>query len=43
MRRDGDGSTAAGAIRFVLRHPAVTGAIVGIRNDEEGRAIGSLA
>jgi aryl-alcohol dehydrogenase-like predicted oxidoreductase len=29
----------AGALRFVLRHPAVTGAIVGVRNEREARGI----
>jgi aryl-alcohol dehydrogenase-like predicted oxidoreductase len=41
-RRDG-GSVTAGALGFVLRHPAVTGAIVGVRNESEGAALGSLA
>src|SRR5579864_6528752 len=31
LRADG-GSVTAGALRFALRHPAVTGAIVGVRN-----------
>ena len=34
LRRDG-GSVVAGALRFVLAHPAVTGAIVGVRNEHE--------
>jgi aryl-alcohol dehydrogenase-like predicted oxidoreductase len=34
LRRDG-GSVVAGALRFVLAHPAVTGAIVGVRNERE--------
>jgi aryl-alcohol dehydrogenase-like predicted oxidoreductase len=42
LRNEG-GSVTAGAIRFVLRHPAVTGAIVGVRNAAEGRALGSFA
>jgi aryl-alcohol dehydrogenase-like predicted oxidoreductase len=42
LRRDG-GSVTAGALGFVLRHPAVTGAIVGVRNESEGAALGSLA
>jgi aryl-alcohol dehydrogenase-like predicted oxidoreductase len=31
-----------GAIDFVLSHPAVTGAIVGIRNEREGRELAEL-
>jgi aryl-alcohol dehydrogenase-like predicted oxidoreductase len=42
LRREG-GSVTAGAIRFVLRHPAVTGAIVGVRDEREGRDLGSFA
>ena len=42
LRRDG-GSVTAGALGFVLRHPVVTGAIVGVRNEAEGRALGSFA
>jgi aryl-alcohol dehydrogenase-like predicted oxidoreductase len=34
LRRDG-GTVTAGAIRFVLANPAVTGAIVGVRNEHE--------
>jgi aryl-alcohol dehydrogenase-like predicted oxidoreductase len=37
IRRDVGGT--AGALRFVLRHPAVTGAIVGVRNEREAREI----
>jgi aryl-alcohol dehydrogenase-like predicted oxidoreductase len=37
LRRDGGGSVTIGALRFALRHPAVTGAIVGIRDEREGR------
>jgi len=33
----GGGSVTRGALDFVLSHPAVTGAIVGIRNEREGR------
>lgn len=42
LAREGGGVTA-GAIRFVLGHPAVTGAIVGVRDEREGRALGSFA
>ena len=42
LRRE-TGSVTAGAIRFVLRHPAVTGAIVGVRDEREGRDLGSFA
>jgi aryl-alcohol dehydrogenase-like predicted oxidoreductase len=41
LRADG-GSVTTGALRFVLRHPAVTGAIVGVRNAREGRALAAL-
>jgi aryl-alcohol dehydrogenase-like predicted oxidoreductase len=42
--RDGGRRTAAqGAIAFVLSHPAVTGAIVGVRNEREGAALAELA
>jgi aryl-alcohol dehydrogenase-like predicted oxidoreductase len=37
------GTVTAGALRFVLRHPGVTGAIVGVRNEAEGHALGSFA
>ena len=33
----GGGTVTRGALDFVLSHPAVTGAIVGIRNEAEGR------
>lgn len=33
----GGGSVTSGALEFVLSHPAVTGAIVGIRDEGEGR------
>ena len=35
IRREIGGT--AGALQFVLRHPAVTGAIVGVRNEREAR------
>jgi aryl-alcohol dehydrogenase-like predicted oxidoreductase len=38
----GGGSVMRGAIDFVLSHPAVTGAIVGIRNEREGRELAEL-
>jgi aryl-alcohol dehydrogenase-like predicted oxidoreductase len=37
LARRGGGSVTRGALDFVLSHPAVTGAIVGIRNEREGR------
>jgi aryl-alcohol dehydrogenase-like predicted oxidoreductase len=37
VRRETGGT--AGALRFVLDHPAVTGAIVGVRNEREAREI----
>ena len=37
LRTRGGGSVTRGALDFVLSHPAVTGAIVGIRNEREGR------
>jgi aryl-alcohol dehydrogenase-like predicted oxidoreductase len=36
LRERGGGSVTRGALDFVLAHPAVTGAIVGIRNEREG-------
>jgi aryl-alcohol dehydrogenase-like predicted oxidoreductase len=36
LRARGAGSVTRGALDFVLSHPAVTGAIVGIRNEREG-------
>jgi aryl-alcohol dehydrogenase-like predicted oxidoreductase len=39
----GHGSVTRGALDFVLSHPAVTGAIVGIRNEREGRELAALA
>lgn len=43
LRERGGGSTTRGALEFVLGHPAVTGAIVGIRNEREGRELAALA
>jgi len=37
LRGRGGGSVTRGAIEFVLSHPAVTGAIVGVRNEREAR------
>lgn len=37
------GAVTRGALDFVLAHPAVTGAIVGIRNEREGRELAALA
>jgi aryl-alcohol dehydrogenase-like predicted oxidoreductase len=42
LRDRGAGSTTRGALEFVLAHPAVTGAIVGIRNEREGRELAAL-
>jgi aryl-alcohol dehydrogenase-like predicted oxidoreductase len=39
LRARGRGSVTRGALDFVLSHPAVTGAIVGIRNEREGREL----
>jgi aryl-alcohol dehydrogenase-like predicted oxidoreductase len=39
----GGGSVTRGALDFVLSHPAVTGAIVGIRNEREGRELVAFA
>ena len=36
------GSLTRGALDFVLSHPAVTGAIVGVRNEREGRELAAL-
>lgn len=41
LRRDG-GTVTRGAIRFALRHPAVTGAIVGVRDQREGRTLARI-
>jgi len=37
IRRELGEPLTRGALRFVLRHPAVTGAIVGVRNEHEAR------
>jgi aryl-alcohol dehydrogenase-like predicted oxidoreductase len=42
LRRDG-GTVTRAAIRTVLRHPAVTGAIVGVRDEREGSELARLA
>ena len=42
LRDRGDGSATRGALDFVLAHPAVTGAIVGVRNEREGRELAAL-
>jgi aryl-alcohol dehydrogenase-like predicted oxidoreductase len=39
LRERGGGRVTRGALDFVLAHPAVTGAIVGIRNEREGREL----
>jgi aryl-alcohol dehydrogenase-like predicted oxidoreductase len=39
----GGGSMTRGALDFVLSHPAVTGAIVGVRNEDEGRELALYA
>lgn len=41
LRGDG-GTVTGGAIRFVLRHPAVTGAIVGVRDHREGSELARI-
>jgi aryl-alcohol dehydrogenase-like predicted oxidoreductase len=41
--RDDGGSVYRGALRFVLAHPAVTGAIVGARTEREGRELAAFA
>lgn len=41
LRRDG-GTVTRGALRFVLAHPAVTGAIVGVRNEREARELADI-
>jgi aryl-alcohol dehydrogenase-like predicted oxidoreductase len=43
LRTRGGGSVTRGALAFVLSHPAVTGAIVGVRNEREGRELAELA
>jgi len=42
LRRDG-GTVVRGALRFVLANPAVTGAIVGVRNEREARDLVAAA
>jgi aryl-alcohol dehydrogenase-like predicted oxidoreductase len=42
LRARGRGSVTRGALDFVLAHPGVTGAIVGIRNEREGRELTAL-
>jgi aryl-alcohol dehydrogenase-like predicted oxidoreductase len=39
----GGGSVTRGALDFTLSHPGVTGAIVGVRNEREGRELAELA
>jgi aryl-alcohol dehydrogenase-like predicted oxidoreductase len=39
----GEGSVTRGALDFVLSHPAVTGAIVGVRSEREGRELALYA
>jgi len=41
LRREG-GTVARGAIRWVLSNSAVTGAIVGVRNEREGAELASI-
>jgi aryl-alcohol dehydrogenase-like predicted oxidoreductase len=41
LRRDG-GTVVCGALRWVLSNPAVTGAIVGVRNEREGRELADV-
>jgi aryl-alcohol dehydrogenase-like predicted oxidoreductase len=43
LRGGGRRSTAQGAIAFVLSHAAVTGAIVGVRNEREAAALAEIA
>ena len=43
LRARGNGSVTRGALDFVLSQPAVTGAIVGVRNEQEGRELAELA
>jgi aryl-alcohol dehydrogenase-like predicted oxidoreductase len=42
LRTRGRGSVTRGALDFVLSHPGVTAAIVGIRKEREGRELGEL-
>ena len=41
LRRDG-GTVVRGALRFVLANPAVTGAIVGVRDEREARELADI-
>jgi len=41
LSRDG-GSVVGGALRWVLANPAVTGAIVGVRDEREGRQLADI-
>jgi len=43
LRARSGGSVTRGALDFVLSHPDVTGAIVGIRNEREGRELAGFA
>ena len=43
LRTRGAGSVTKGALDFVLSHEAVAGAIVGIRNEREGRELAAFA
>jgi aryl-alcohol dehydrogenase-like predicted oxidoreductase len=43
LRARSGASVTRGALDFVLSHPAVTGAIVGIRNEREGRELAALS
>lgn len=43
LKARGGGSVTRGALEFVLTHPAVTGAIVGIRDEREARELAALA
>lgn len=43
LRARSHGSVTRGALDFVLAHPAVTGAIVGVRNEREGRELAGPA
>lgn len=42
LRNRGEGSVTRGALAFVLDNAAVTGAIVGVRDDWEGRELSAL-
>ena len=42
LKARGGGSVTRGALEFVLAHPAVTGAIVGIRDEREARDLAAL-